>query len=320
MRRRTLLPLLGAFVAWSAAACDAERRVEKAALRLEKPAPEVQRSAARAVFAAPVVAEAKGNVTLRSGEKVDSGADLSLDQDAAIALDFAPGARVRVLGPARVRIAPHEEQGLLVHHGLVSIDFPEAGKAESLWIACAAARFELAPNTRAAMSASAQGDAFLSVASGRVSVLAATDTATSAADREPVIAGETLLLSASGAVERGRGPVKLEQAQTLAAKSEPSATPVDEVRGALAQRLEAALRGLREAETYERELLARHAQLAEQGDPDAMSVQRSLAVHAAQSFRQQRVLKALLARYESLTLTSSADELALRATKALHRL
>lgn len=321
MKRLVQVALAGALSVGSALGCDSKRSADKPAETREKSAAERQISRARSTFIAPRVADAKGMSALTRGQKVSAGADVALEKDASVGFDFAPGARLMVLGPARVRVAPHEEQGLLVHHGVVTVDFPEAGKAESVWIACAAARFELAPNTRAAISASAQGDAFLSVASGRVGVLAATDVATSPADRDPVMAGETLLLSASGAVERARGPVKLDDAQALVAKSEPSATPTDEVRGALAQRLEAALRGLREAEAYERELLARHAKLAEQGDPDAMTVQRSLAVHAAQSFRQQRVLKALLARYESLTLsTSPADELALRATEALHQL
>jgi hypothetical protein len=318
MERATPISLLAVCVALSTFSCDSKQSVEKAA---SPDIPNVQVSPARPRFSAPTVASVKGAASLKAGEKVLSGADVSIDPDVEIVLDFAPGARVHLVGPSRVRIAPHEEQGLLVHHGLLVVDFPEAGKAESVWVACAAARFEFAPNARAAVSATAQGDAFLSVVSGRVGVLAATDAVPDLADRDPVMAGETLLLSASGAIERGRGPERLEQAQALAAQTKASATPVEEVKGALAQRLEAALRGLHEAEAEERELLARHAQLVKQGDPDAMSVQRSLAVHAARSFRQQRVLKALLARYESLSLsTPSADELALRASEALHRL
>jgi hypothetical protein len=219
-----------------------------------------------------------------------------------LTLHFPGGASLVASGPAELSAAPRGEGALLLQSGTVRVDVervalhPQAG----FWLGTPLARLEVVQGARFVVRSFPEL-VRVSVVSGSVEVLTSASEGKAALVLAP---GQHREFRADGSVQVLPGHRTLEDAERAAlagALPRPgvSASPT------LMERVEAACLLVGEDRAREQELKSQHRSLREARDPSLMEVQRALAQQAAQSFRDQRLLRVQLSLLEAQSLGAS---------------
>jgi hypothetical protein len=259
------------------------------------------------------------------GSALTQDARLQLAAQAELTLDFAHGARVRLLGEAGAAVHSDAQDGLLVEKGVASVDLAPSAPTQASGFALTApcGRLSLVRSGRYAVRVLPDGTCVGFVASGLLSVVRAGPENRPEDKALSLLAGERFELSPGAPLARRPGGIS-----TLAeAEQEARAVPLRGHLQADDARLDALLaRRIDEARTLleeERVLVRRHRAALDSQPHEAMALQRQLSLHASRLSAALATLRVALEQRLAARLDSppagEVDALAHEARRILAR-
>lgn len=279
------------------------------AKKLERPAPPAPVTVAR--VARTDGAPGEGGAVFAPGQRLDSGAVLTLGPAQTIEIDIALSGRLDVRGVALFRTGLDAQAQVLAARGLFTVKMPPTGDGKLLAMRFATPRVSLIlrPGTVAVVAVAMSHDVLVHVLSGQAEVAPATLPVDPAPDTEKINAGAAKRFDARGVASLKAGE-DLEAALSQAAaflKAKSSSRAHNVVATELEHTaVESVLTAFEEEARRGREIAEQQRTVIAAGDQaEGRARQRDLAQHGQRLFRIRRTLLTVWERAQLVELSAT---------------